>query len=1619
MSLRQRSLLSRLAAPIGAVILVLALPQAAVAQPTPDDSSPAIATAGELATSSLFATESATGLWVATLDDPSLASYTGGIAGLAATSPQVTGSRSLDVTAPASVAYLNHLADEQSAFVSRAQQALGRTVEVTHEYRNVLNGVAMRISAAEAATLAALPGVAEVYPDKVQEIETDVSNDLIGSAAFWEGDTGPGLDTRGEGVIVGVIDTGINPHHPSFAEVDGEGYRHTNPYGSGNYVGVCDPSHPQHDDICNDKLIGAWNFNPSSPNARDANNHGSHVAGTIAGNVHDAEFTLGTETFTRTVEGVAPRANVISYLVCFPGCPQTSTVAAVDQAISDQVNVLNYSISGGDDPWNDLVDAAFLDAYDAGIFVAASAGNAGPGPRTVAKTAPWNASIAATTTNRIFAHTVETLSPTPVPPATAQMYAFPGGGPQMSADIEAEIKYAGEVGPGDSGACEAFPPGTFDDSIALIIRGGCEFPDKVRNVQAAGAVAALVYNNVAGPPISMGGLDGGTVHIPAAMLDLDSGEALRDFVVDNGSEPTVVRINADTELVIDDIWEDVVAAFSSRGPSQFEMLAPTFAIPGVNILAAARAVGGDADNYAVLQGTSMASPHGAGAGALLMALHPDWSPAQVRSALASTANPDVLLKEDGVNPADPFDQGSGRADLDAAARVGLVMDETHDNFVAANPDLGGEPKTLNLPAMVDYDCVSTCSWTRTVTSVADTTVSYTAVVDAPAGTTVQVSPATFTIAPGATQELTITVQVDDAETGEFAFGDVRLAADGSHASGADVADVHYPVVVIPTSATSSLTVEPTELSSTQAPDQQVEQTLTIGNVGGATLEWELVEMETASFAVSSDVIWEQPVNGTSGIISDYYNAFGTGVYSADDFVVPAPVEVDVIHADGFWNAGGLSEATAINWYIYPDAGGVPAGYPGDGQDAHVFSHSDVPTGAGIDITDDNITLDVVTATGAGLALDPGTYWLTVYPNINDASGDGNFRWNWSQGGSQLSEAHLIDPGDLFGSGWTSWTSFSNAGLSFRGTAFRVEGSYSCTPGDISWLDLSQTTGTVDPDGHVEVTATFDSTDVDPGESSGFLCLLTNDPDNAVVGIPVTMVVDHAPSIVVEPGELASTQAAGTVTEQTLTIGNTGSADLQWEVNEAEVEATLTTGVGVGAFAGMSIRAPLSPRGDLSPYHGDRASTEAAPAIGGALSSVPQASAAQQLPLNDVLVTGGLVEGFDDITTLPNDGWAMINNSDPLGPASWFQGNPTVFSAHEGAADSYIGVNFNSADLIGTISNWLLTPELEISDGDTLSFWTRSTGDDWPDRLEVRLSTSGNSTDVGSTATSVGDFTTLLLEINPNLEVGGYPAEWTQYEVTVDGVGSAATGRLAFRYFVTSAGPFGTASDYIGIDTFEFTASHSCDQAADISWLGVSPASGTTAPGEDSDVTVTFNATGLEPGQYEAQLCVESNDPQEPRVVVPVTMTVEAGAVCDRTITGTHAGPLRVAGEVLCLDGARVVGPITVQSGAGLIAQDSTLVGPLSTAGAATVTLTDSQVTGPLRVDGTTGSVTVDNNRITGPVTLTGNTTGDTPIVVSGNRIVGPLTCSGNDPAPTNNGEPNTVTGRTGGQCAGL
>lgn len=175
--------------------------------------------------------------------------------------------------------------------------------------------------------------------------------------------------------------------------------------------------------------------------------------------------------------------------------------------------------------------------------------------------------------------------------------------------------------------------------------------------------------------------------------------------------------------------------------------------------------------------------------------------------------------------------------------------------------------------------------------------------------------------------------------------------------------------------------------------------------------------------------------------------------------------------------------------------------------------------------------------------------------------------------------------------------------------------------------------------------------------------------------------------------------------------------------------------------------------------------------------------------------------FNTVVPLPA-GWASQNLSLPVGPTGWFQGNVGVFPGN--TPPGYIAANFNNTSALATISNWLFAPPVTLTNGDTLSFYTRTTTGTFPDRLQVRMNTTNQGVNVGATNTSVGDYTTLLLDINPTYTTTGYPTAWTQFKIPITGLAAPTAGRIAFRYFVEGGGPPGANSDYIGIDDVVYT-----------------------------------------------------------------------------------------------------------------------------------------------------------------------------------------------------------------------
>jgi uncharacterized repeat protein (TIGR01451 family) len=690
---------------------------------------------------------------------------------------------STDVNSIEGQNYLNTLAVNRQAMLAKAEGLLGRSIEVRHVYDVILNGVSVELSAQEAEDLLGLPGIRKVLKDQDYTYTTDAGPEWIGAGAIWEGEAVPdGVGTLGEGVLVGVLDGGINFDHPSFSATPDDGFVYD---WTGDYLGVCAPGgDPLYATACNDKVVGAWSYTYDSPSdvvtPEDAEGHGSHTASTVAGNFVDVDF-YGTNV---TISGVAPHAQIVAYDVCYPTptggqCAGEDSVAAVQQAILDGVDVINYSISGGENPYGDGVELAFLDATAAGVTVSTSAGNSGPDAETVAHRSPWLLSTAATTHNRKFTSDVDFSNP-----LYQNITTLAGEIPFTTAVLDGLVKFAGEDGNPLGCLTPGYTPNFYNGAIALIKRGTCTFSEKINAAAAAGASGVLIFTDTRAP----GAMSVSGTTIPGVMLDIPgtTGDAIAAWVA--GAVDETVSISAYGAL-LSDTYADITADFSSRGPNTtFDVLKPDIAAPGVEILAAvadAQIAPDGVTELDLYQGTSMASPHDAGAAALLTALHPDWTPAEIKSALMLTAF-DGLLKEDKETPADPFDIGAGRIQLELAGLTGLVMDESIANYEAADPALGGDVRTLNTASVYNSGCVGECSWTRTFTSVADLPATYT--VSAPAWITVD--PATFTINPGAEQIITITADVSAFDTDVWVFGNIEFLTDSTFAGGGD------PVVVL-------------------------------------------------------------------------------------------------------------------------------------------------------------------------------------------------------------------------------------------------------------------------------------------------------------------------------------------------------------------------------------------------------------------------------------------------------------------------------------------------------------------------------------------------------------------------------------------------------------------------------------------------------------------------------------------------------------------------------------------------------------------------------------------------------------------------------------------------------
>jgi hypothetical protein len=469
-------------------------------------------------------------------------------------------------------------------------------------------------------------------------------------------------------------------------------------------------------------------------------------------------------------------------------------VAAIDQAVADGVDVINFSISGTATNFRDPVEIAFLFAADAGVFVAASAGNAGPTNGTVAHPSPWITTVAAGTHNRQFVATA-TLGTTVY---NGISVANAGVGPAALVDSTAAALTGADANAAAlcfsstwTGGTPILDPAKVAGKIVVCDRGTNDRVDKSRAVKEAGGVGMVLVN------VASGTLNADFHSVPTVHLSHTVRNAVKLYAASTGATATLSAGTPDYAAVA-----PFTASFSSRGPSAAGgvLLKPDIIAPGQDILAAVAPPGNGGRSFDVYSGTSMSSPHVAGLAALFKEKFPGWSPMAIKSALMTTAG-NVLDTTDTTNPALIFRQGAGHVRPLAATNPGLVFDSNFNDWFgflcgtqlpvsfctsAGVPVL--QPQNMNVASVSLGAMPGIQTVTRRITNVTNTPSTYVPSIAGLSGFSVAM-PASISVAPGQTVAFTMTFTRTSATLGSYGGGQLTLS-DGTH-------NVRVPIVVRP------------------------------------------------------------------------------------------------------------------------------------------------------------------------------------------------------------------------------------------------------------------------------------------------------------------------------------------------------------------------------------------------------------------------------------------------------------------------------------------------------------------------------------------------------------------------------------------------------------------------------------------------------------------------------------------------------------------------------------------------------------------------------------------------------------------------------------------------------
>ncbi|XP_022720655.1 subtilisin-like protease SBT2.4 [Durio zibethinus] len=754
--------------------------------------------------------------------------------------------RRFDPTSEVSKVHAKKLEDSHN-------QVLQSTLETgsynkLYSFKHVLNGFAVHTSPSQAKKLKHAPGVKLVERDRRTKLMTTYSPEFLGlPEGAWKQDGGD--RNAGEGIVIGFIDTGINPLHPSFS------YDSVNPYTSNvsHFSGACEtgPQFPPF--ACNGKIVSArffidgaqkaafLNATVDIPSPMDAVGHGSHVASTAAGNAGVPVVVNGF--YYGRASGMAPRARIAVYKAVYPTVGTLAdVVAAIDQAIVDGVDILTLSI-GPDEPPQDTVaflsilDISMLFAQRAGIFVVQAAGNEGPGPSTILSYSPWTVGAAASRTNRRYTGSlllgngqnvsgVGLSAPTLGNGSLLYKLVLAKDAVNLNGTFPRTPQYVEEC------QCpEVLDPNAVRGSIVI-----CTFSAGFYNetstltaiIETARTLGFMGFVLVANPsygdfiaqpiPSSVSGTLIPKVADAKIISQYYEQQTYRDaggFVRQFNARAAI----ADGRVASFDAQAPMVSRFSSRGPdfidinrNPADVLKPDILAPGQEIWAAWSPMSAldpilSGYNFALLSGTSMAAPHVAGIAALIKQKYPSWTPSMIASAISTTAtkfdkNGGRIMAEGfdvgSLYPSTYFDLGAGFVNPSHAMDPGLVLSsefEDYISFLCSMPNIDrfairaatgvwcskslGHPANLNIPSVTISALRRSLTVRRSFKNVAAKPETYKSLAIPPNGTTINLHPPWFTIAPDGTQDLDIEINVTRS-TNEFSFGEIILRGSLNH-----------------------------------------------------------------------------------------------------------------------------------------------------------------------------------------------------------------------------------------------------------------------------------------------------------------------------------------------------------------------------------------------------------------------------------------------------------------------------------------------------------------------------------------------------------------------------------------------------------------------------------------------------------------------------------------------------------------------------------------------------------------------------------------------------------------------------------------------------------------------